>query len=82
MAVARFLLLFVVFLAVLQVVLFYGDLPDVMATHFDGAGSANDWSSKTSFFVTYAVILVLRRPLERRPLGTRGTQAAPEGMTE
>lgn len=54
---ARALLLLVVFLAVLQMVLFYGDLPDVMASHFDGAGKPNGYSSKSSFFILSTVIL-------------------------
>lgn len=77
MAVARFLLLLVVFLAVLQVVLFYDDLPEVMASHFDGAGAANGWSSKPTFFAIYAVIMVVTvgtfvgMPLIMRRLPTR-----------
>lgn len=31
----------------------YPSLPDVLATHFDGAGEPNGWSSRTSFTLLY-----------------------------
>jgi serine/threonine-protein kinase len=38
---------------------YYPQLPDRMASHFDGAGQANGWSPKASFFGLEAFILVL-----------------------
>ena len=39
-------------LAVLQYTYFYPRLPDRVASHFDGAGRADGWSSKPAFFAT------------------------------
>ena len=45
--------------AALQVVYYYPQLPAVVASHFDGLGAANGWSSKTGFFGLYLAILLL-----------------------
>ena len=37
----------------------YSVLPETVASHFDGAGNANDWMSKEAFLVFEAVILLL-----------------------
>ena len=39
-----------VVLALAQVGYYYPQLPDTVASHFDGAGHANGWSSKAEFF--------------------------------
>ena len=39
-------------LAALQCTYFYPRLPDQVASHFDGAGQADGWSSKPAFFAT------------------------------
>jgi uncharacterized membrane protein len=45
--------------AVLQVVFYYPQLPAVVASHFDGLGAPNGWSSKEAFFSLYLVIVLL-----------------------
>ena len=44
---------FVALIAVMmvQAVWYYPQLPDPMASHFDGAGHANGWASKMAFFL-------------------------------
>jgi uncharacterized membrane protein len=37
-------------LAVAQAIFYYPQLPGTVASHFDGAGQPNGWSSKTVFF--------------------------------
>jgi hypothetical protein len=34
-------------------------MPEVVASHFDGLGAPNDWSSKNGFFGLYAAILLM-----------------------
>lgn len=48
---SRLLLLSLIILALLQVAYYGPRLPDRMATHFDGAGAADGWSSRTEFTV-------------------------------
>lgn len=44
-------------LSVVQAVYYYPRLPARIASHFDGAGVANDWSSPAGFFaITFAVV--------------------------
>lgn len=50
---------FVTVLAVSHSVFYYPILPDPMASHFDGAGSPNGWSSKTGFFAVAVSVLAL-----------------------
>lgn len=59
MTLPRFLFYLLLALAVLQVLVYYPQLPEVMASHFDGSGRADGWSSKTTFFVIDAVMLAL-----------------------
>ena len=44
---------FVALIAVMivQAIWFYPELPDSMASHFDGSGQADGWSTKLSFFL-------------------------------
>lgn len=44
---------------VIQGTYYYPELPERIATHFDSQGNANDWSSKTSFFVLWYFLIVL-----------------------
>jgi len=46
-------------LAMLQIAWHYPQMPQVMASHFDGAGVPNDWAGKNGFFALYGAILVL-----------------------
>ena len=46
-------------LAILQVVYYYPQLPDVVASHFDGPGAADGWSGKDAFFALYLAIVAL-----------------------
>lgn len=46
-------------LAVVQIIYYYPQMPEVVASHFDGLGAPNDWSSKNGFFALYAAILLM-----------------------
>lgn len=48
-----------VVLAIIQIAYYYPQMPDVLASHFDGLGAPNDWSSKNGFFGLYALILLM-----------------------
>lgn len=48
-----------VVLALIQIIYYYPRMPDVVASHFDGLGAANDWSSKDGFFGLYAALLLM-----------------------
>lgn len=76
----RYLFYGLIALAAVQVVYYYPQLPDLVASHFDGRGNANGWSSREGFFGLYIVMIVLlagiflllpKRPLARRRFGLR-----------
>ena len=47
-------------IAMLQVIYYYPQMPDVVASHFDGRGAPNGWASRNGFFGIYlAMILIL-----------------------
>jgi uncharacterized membrane protein len=46
-------------LSVVQIVLYYPQLPDIMASHFDGAGEPNGWMPKTTFFAIHVLMMLL-----------------------
>ena len=46
-------------LAVVQVIYYYPQVPDTVASHFDGLGSPNAWSSKNGFFGLYLAMILL-----------------------
>lgn len=46
-------------IALLQSAFYYPQLPQVVAAHFDGAGVANDWSSRDVFFAIYLAMIAL-----------------------
>ncbi|MCK5126896.1 MAG: DUF1648 domain-containing protein [candidate division Zixibacteria bacterium] len=41
-----------------QAFYFYPDLPAMMASHFDSNGNPNDYSSKSSFYILWAFLIV------------------------
>jgi uncharacterized membrane protein len=55
----RYLFYGLVAFSVGQVVYYYPQLPEVMASHFDGSGSANGWSSREVFIGIYLAMVVL-----------------------
>lgn len=55
-------------LALIQVIYYYPQMPEVVASHFDGLGAPNDWASKQGFFGLYlAIILMLVAVFELVP---------------
>ena len=46
-------------LAFLQTVYYYPKLPEVVASHFDGAGAPNAWSGRDGFFALYLSMVLL-----------------------
>lgn len=73
MQTSRFAFYLLLALAVLQVVVFYPRLPDVMASHFDASGQADGWMSKTTFLAIHVgtlgltAVLFLALPAIRWP---------------
>jgi len=55
----RLVLLALVLLAAIQIFHYYPRLPDVVASHFDGAGAPNGWSTRTLFFAIEAGAVAL-----------------------
>jgi uncharacterized membrane protein len=43
----------------LQALIYYPQLPTQVASHFDGAGHPNGWSSRLAYFALHAVIVVI-----------------------
>lgn len=54
---ARRVFTLLLMVAGLQAAYFYPQLPATIATHFDGNGVPNGWSSKAAFFALNAVLL-------------------------
>lgn len=46
-------------LAATQIAYYYPLMPEVVASHFNGLGAANGWSSRNGFFSLYSVMLAL-----------------------
>ncbi|MDH3714664.1 MAG: DUF1648 domain-containing protein [Gammaproteobacteria bacterium] len=46
-------------LSIVQAAYYYPQLPDTMASHFDGAGVVNDWSSPVGFFAVVLLVVAL-----------------------
>lgn len=48
-----------IILAIMQVIYYFPRMPETLASHFDGLGDPNGWSSKIVFFAIYAAVLLL-----------------------
>jgi len=59
MIVYRYLFTGLIVLALAQVFYYYPQLPQVVASHFDGAGVANGWSSRDVFIGIYLAMIAL-----------------------
>ena len=55
----RYLFYGLVAIALLQSVFYYPQLPAQVASHFDGDGFANGWSSRNVFFAIYLAVILL-----------------------
>ena len=88
---AKTILVFLAFLAVLQSVYFYPQMPDVAASHFDGAGNPNGWMTKEIFILFYLgmitlliviFLLIPKFPKQMRNLPNRDYWLSEERKTE
>lgn len=59
MKTSKLVLAFLIFGFIGQLLYYFPNLPDRMASHFNGAGEPDNWMSKSSFFIFEAVILIL-----------------------
>lgn len=59
MRLSRIILIFLIFVFISHCVFYYPNLPNLMATHFNGAGEADGWMSKPNFFLFEVGILLL-----------------------
>ena len=55
----RRIFLALVAVAITQVIYYYPQMPDVVASHFNGLGAPNDWASKQGFFGLYLAIVLM-----------------------
>jgi uncharacterized membrane protein len=55
----RYLFYGLVATALLQSIFYYPQMPAVVASHFDGAGAANGWSSRSVFFAIYLAMIAM-----------------------
>ena len=46
-------------IAILQTVYYYPQMPEIVASHWDGLGAPNDWSSRNGFFGLYLAIVLM-----------------------
>ncbi len=46
-------------LAIVQTVFYYPQMPDVVASHWDGLGAPNGWSGRSAFFGLYLAMIAL-----------------------
>lgn len=84
---AKTVLIFLLALSVIQSVYFYPQLPDTVASHFDGRGIPNGWMSKQMFVAVYLGMMLLmvaifhiipRFPNQLRNIPNRDYWMAPE----
>ena len=45
--------------SVIQTLVYYPQVPDIVASHFDGAGRPNGWMSKTAFFGIHLAMMLI-----------------------
>ncbi len=48
-----------ILLSVLQVIYYYPQMPETMASHYNFQGEADDWTSKSTFFILYFVAMAI-----------------------
>ncbi len=46
-------------IALLQTWVYYPQMPEIMASHWDGLGAADAWSSRMGFFAVYLAIVAM-----------------------
>ncbi|MBI4774270.1 MAG: DUF1648 domain-containing protein [Deltaproteobacteria bacterium] len=51
--------IFLIFVSVLHMAYYYPQMPESLASHFDIAGKAENWTGKDVFFLTYAGVVAL-----------------------
>ncbi|MCP4469200.1 MAG: DUF1648 domain-containing protein [Gammaproteobacteria bacterium] len=59
MSAPRRLFYCLVLLAAAQVLYYYPQMPEVVASHFDGRGAPNDWSGRNVFFGIYLSMVAM-----------------------
>ena len=59
MRLTQIIIYFLIGIFVAQSVFYYSSLPEIMASHFDGAGNPNGWMSKSFFFIFQGALLLL-----------------------
>lgn len=59
MRLSRIILYFLIGVFLAQAVYYYPNLPEMMASHFNGAGEPDGWMSKRNFFLLEGVILLV-----------------------
>ncbi len=59
MTLPKLLIWTLVLFALAQTLFYLPQLPDTMATHFDGSGRPNGWTSKTAFFALYLAFVAM-----------------------
>jgi len=59
MKLTRIILYFLIGFWVAQFAFYFGNLPEIVASHFNAAGEPDGWMSKSSFAIFEAVILLL-----------------------
>ena len=58
-AIPVYIFVFLLAVSFSQVIFYYPNMPETMATHFDSAGNPNGWMSKSSFFLIEILILLI-----------------------
>ncbi|HMK61260.1 MAG TPA: DUF1648 domain-containing protein [Dissulfurispiraceae bacterium] len=53
------IMVFIILASLAQILYYYPQLPDVIASHFNASGTANGWQPKRAFFAIYGGVLVL-----------------------